>query len=100
MEHAYSILMFIFSGAILIYAGLLALTKDYNMLPYHSRVSVKPKDPKRYTLQLSKVVALVALAPALSAVVGFWSVTAAFIVLIAGAAILIWLGTKLMKGLY
>lgn len=97
MEHAYSIFMLIFTGAILIYAGLLALTKDYNMLPYHSRVSVKPKDPKRYTRQLAKVVALVALAPALSAIVGFWSLTAAFIVLIVGAVIFIWLGTKLMK---
>lgn len=100
MEHAYSILMYIFSGGILIYAGLLALTKDYNMLPYHSRVSVKPKDPKRYTLQLSKVIALVALAPALSAIVGFWNLTAAFIILIVGTIILIWLGTKLMKDIY
>ena len=98
MDYAYSVLMGCFSAAILIYAGLMALTKDYKMLPYHSRVSVKPKDPKRYTRQLAKVVALVALAPALSAIVGFWSLTAAFIVLIVGAVIFMWLGTKLMKG--
>lgn len=98
MDNAYSILMLIFAGAILLYAGLLALTKDYKMLPYHSRVSVKPKDPKRYALQLSKVIALVALSPAISGLVGFWNLTAAFIVLLVSFVLLIWLGTKLMKG--
>lgn len=90
--------MFIFSGAILLYAGILALTKDYKMLPYRSRVSVKPEDPKRYALQLSKVIALVALAPALSGLVGFWNFPAAFAVLIVGTAVLLAAGTRLMRG--
>ena len=34
MEYGYSILMGIFAGLILIYAGLMALTKDYKMLPF------------------------------------------------------------------
>ena len=34
MEYGYSILMGIFAGALLLYAGLMALTKDYKMLPY------------------------------------------------------------------
>ena len=44
MEYGYSILMGIFSAAILVYAGLMALTKDYKMLPYRATISVKPKN--------------------------------------------------------
>lgn len=98
MEYGYSILMGIFAGALLLYAGLMALTKDYKMLPYRARQSVKPKNPKAYMTQLAKVVALVALAPALSAIVGLWSMLAALIVLIAGFVVSLWLGTKLMRG--
>lgn len=97
MEHGYSILMAIFGGAILLYAGLMALTKDYKMLPYRARVSVKPKDEKRYMVQLAKVVALTALSPLLSALAGLWNMTAALIVLIGTGILFIWLGTKLMR---
>ena len=98
MEYGYSILMGIFAGLILIYAGLMALTKDYKMLPLRARVSVQPKDEKRYMKQLAKVVALVALAPALSALTGLWNMMAALIVLIVSAVVFIWLGTKIMRG--
>ena len=98
MENGYSILMGIFAGLILIYAGLMALTKDYRMLPLRARVSVQPKDEKRYMKQLAKVVALVALAPALSALTGLWNLIAALIVLIVSAVVFIWLGTKIMRG--
>ena len=98
MEHGYTILMGIFSAAILLYAGLMALTKDYKILPYRATNSVKPKDGKRYMTQLSKVVALVALSPALSALAGLWNMTAALVVLIVSAVLFIWLGTKIMKG--
>ena len=87
-----------FSAALLIYAGLMALTKDYKILPLRARVSVKPKDEKKYMTQLAKVVALTALSPALSALAGLWNMTAAFVVLIAAAVLFIWLGTKIMKG--
>ncbi len=98
MEYGYSILMGIFAVAILIYAGLMALTKDYKILPLRATVSVKPKNEKLYMKQLSKVVALVALSPALSALTGLWNMTAAFIVLIVSAVVFIWLGTKIMRG--
>ena len=98
MEYGYSILMGIFVGLILIYAGLMALTKDYKMLPFRARVSVQPKDEKRYMKQLAKVVALVALAPALSALTGLWNMIAALIVLVVSAVVFIWLGTKIMRG--
>jgi hypothetical protein len=99
MEYGFSILMFIFAGAILLYAGILALTKDYNMLPYRSRVSVKPKDPKRYAAGLAKVLALVALAPALGGLAALWRPMAGVAVLIGGAVLFIWIGTKMMKGI-
>ena len=98
MEYGYSILMGIFAGLILIYAGLMALTKDYKMLPFRARVSVQPKDEKRYMKQLAKAVALVALAPALSALTGLWKMIAALIVLVVSAVVFIWLGTKIMRG--
>ncbi len=97
MEYGYSILMGCFSAALLLYAGLMALTKDYKMLPFRARVSVKPKDEKRYMTQLAKAVALAALAPALSALVGLWNKATALIVWVAAEAFLIWLGTKFMK---
>ena len=98
MEYGYSILMGFFAGLILIYAGLMALTKDYKMLPFRARVSVQPKDEKRYMKQLAKVVAMVALAPALSALTGLWNMIAALIVLVVSAVVFIWLGTKIMRG--
>ena len=97
MEYGYSILMGIFAGAILLYAAVMALTKDYSMLPYRARVSVKPKDPKRYMTQLAKAVALTALAPAISAVIGIWNLTAAMIALIVCFVLFLWLSTKIMK---
>lgn len=97
MENGFSILMLLFAAALLLYAGLLALKKDYKLLPYRSRVSVKPKDPKAYAVQLAKIIALVAAAPALSGLVGFWNQAAGAIVLIVGLPACIWLGTKIIK---
>lgn len=94
MEYGYSILMGIFAGLILVYAGLMALFKDYKMLPLRARVSVKPKNEKLYAKQLAKAIALVALAPALSALTGLWNLLAALIVLV----VFIWLGTRIMRG--
>lgn len=98
MEHGFSILMAIFAAAILIYAGLMALTKDYNMLPLRATQSVKPKDPKKYMSQLAKVVALVSLSPALSALAALWNMFAGLVVLIGSMVLFIWLGTKMMSG--
>ena len=97
MEYGYSVLMAIFSAALLLYAGLMAIFRDYKMIPMRARVSVKPKNEKKYMAQLAKVIALVALSPALSALAGLWNPIAALIVLILSAILFIWLGTKLMK---
>ena len=97
MDNGYSVLMGIFAAAILLYAGLMALTRDYGMLPLRARQSVKPKDPKLYAFQLAKAIALTACAPALSALVGLWNRTAAFAVLFAAGIAAIWLGTRIMR---
>ena len=97
MEYGYSILMGIFSCALLLYAGLMALFKDYKMIPLRVRQSYKPKNEKVYMTKLAKVVALVACAPALSALAGLWNMIAALVVLIAACVFFIWLGTKLFK---
>lgn len=97
MEYGYSILMAVFSVALLLYAGLMAVTKEYKMLPFRARTSVKPKNPQKYMTQLAKVIALVAISPALSSLVGLWNPFAGMLVLILAAIVFIWLGTKLMK---
>ena len=98
MDYAYSIFMGIFSGALLLYAGLMALTKDYDLIPKKGTVSAKrPKDTKAYMKQFAKVIALVALSPGLSALVGLLNMVAALIVLPVSMVVFIWLGTKIMK---
>lgn len=97
MEYGFSILMAAFSAALLLYVGLMALLKDYKMIPLRARVSVKPKNEKKYMTQLAKVIALVAISPALSALAGLWNPLAGMIVLILAAIFFIWLGTKLMR---
>ena len=54
MEYGYSVLMGFFSLALLLYAALMALTRDYKILPFRARVSVKPKNEKKYMLQMAK----------------------------------------------
>lgn len=97
MESAFSILMFIFSAALLLYAGLMAITKDYNLLPYRSRVSVKPKNPKKYMVQLAKIVALVAAMIAVGAAIALWNAAAGAVVMAVGVVAALWCGTKIIK---
>ena len=97
MDHNFSILFLIFVAAILLYAALMAITKDYRMLPYRSRVSVKPKNPKKYMVRLSKVVALVGLAIGAGAAVSFWNGAVGVVIMIGGAIRAIWLGTKIVR---
>ena len=98
LEYGYSVLMGIFSAMILLYAGFAAIFKDYRILPLRVRVSVaKPKNEKKYMTQFAKMLALVALSPALSALAGLWNMAVALIVLIVSAVFFIWLGSRIMK---
>ena len=94
MDSGFSILMFIFIMTQLIFCRR---TRDYKMLPYRSRVSVKPKDPRAYTLQLAKVIALVSVAIAAGAAVALWNQPVGGIVMLAGVIAAIWAGTKIVK---
>lgn len=97
MEYGFSILMTIFSAVLLLYAGMMALFKDYKMLPFRAQISVKPKNKKKYMMQFAKVIALLAVSPALSALIGLWNLLVAMIVLIIATIFFIWIGVKIMK---
>ena len=97
MDNGFSILMLIFAGAILLYAALMALTKDYKMLPVRAQVSVKPKNPKKYMTQLAKAVALVAVPVALGGLIGLWNAMVGLIAMILGVGFCLWLATRIMK---
>ena len=90
-----AIIMFVFSGAILLYAGLLALTRDVTMLPKQSAVNVG--DKKAYALRVAKVLAIVAVSPALTGLTALLSGVAAAIVFIVSFVACIWLGVKVTK---
>ena len=92
-----TILMFIFSLALLLYAGIMAVTKNYNMLPVRARVSVNPKDKKAYAFQLSKAIAVSAAVPALTGLTAIWSELAAGIVFVLALIVTLWIATKIMK---
>ena len=97
MDHGFFFFIFIFAAALLLYAAVMAITKDYNMLPYRSRVSVKPKNPEKYTVQLAKAVALVAAAIAAGAAIALWNMAAGGAVMFVGVIAAIWSATKFVK---
>ena len=57
----------------------------------------KLKNEKKYMMQLAKVIALLAVSPALSALIGLWNLLVAMIVLIIATIFFIWIGIKIMK---
>ncbi len=91
----FSILMLCFSGALLLYAGLLALTKDYKLIPRGYAVKVKNK--RAYAVNMAKVVALTAVPPAHCAIAAMFNGVLAATVLLVEMAMAIWIGTQIMK---
>ena len=104
MDHAYSILMFCFAGALLVYAGLLALCGP-ELIPRYRLVygkKMSKKDGKALARRVAKIVAITAAAPLLSGVV--WLITGpdgplfpAMLALVGGFAVCIWLGVRVTK---
>ncbi len=96
MEYGFSVLMFCFGGLLLLYALALCRSKDPKMIPRH--YSAKILYPIQYTRYIAKIVAIVALAPILSGVVGLfldnWIPGA---VLVAGMVAAIWLSVRYVK---
>ena len=91
----FSILMLCFSGALLLYAALLALTKDYRLIPrgYASAV----KDKRAYAAKMAKIIALVAVPPAHCAVAAIFDDVLAISVLIVEMVMALWIATVIMK---
>ena len=94
MDQAYSIFMFCFSAALLLYAA--AVKGDPKLLPRSHAVNMK--NPKAYARQFSKVMAIVALGPAFSAIVGLLAGPGAgLVVLVPACVVAIVLGLRYMK---
>ena len=94
MESGYAILMFIFSGCILLYAALLYWTKDADLLP---RSEASQKKGKKYVQGVAKVLVWLTLPPLGSGLVALRSgekVWPALIILITGFVIWMWVGVK------
>ena len=65
----FSILMFIFSACLLLYALILAVSRDYKMIARYWASELKTKrEQKRYARMFAKIMALVALIPAAAGV--------------------------------
>lgn len=99
-EYGFSVLMFCFAGALLLYAGLLVLEKKRPdlLIPRRYSVSMKKTDWIRHARRLAKIVALCALAPFFSGVAGlFGKPLLAGIVFVAVLTAAIWLGVRITK---
>jgi|GEM_PF-1099172 len=94
----YAVLMLVFAGCPFLYAGLLAKTKSIRLLPRSDAVKVKNKE--QYAENAAKMIALAALAPLASALVARIADAAlpALLVFAGGLVLLLWLGTRLLKG--
>ena len=91
----FSILMFCFSGALLLYAILLAITKDFELIP--RGYAAKVKDKKEYAKRFAEVIALTSVPPAHCGLVAMSSTGWALVVLVVEMVLAIWLGTKIMS---
>ena len=98
MEYGFSILMFCFAGALLLYAGLLAAEKRRPdlLIPRFRAASGNVGNVIRYARRIAKIVALCSLAPLLCGLVGLTGklliAGIVFVVVLVGA---LWLGVKI-----
>ncbi len=97
-QYYYTICMLCFSGGILIYAAITAITKSKRMLWWQHRHAAKIRDEKAYMTAFSKALALTAAAPAASGITALWCDAGAGIVFVAGLIITLWLESKFMEG--
>ena len=70
MEYVFSIIMFVFGGCILLYAGVLALTKDYELIARNW--ATNPEDKKSYALAFARTMAIIGIAPIVSGIAGLF----------------------------
>ena len=92
MEKAFPILMLFFAGAIILYALLLAATKDVKLIPRQQ--SAKIPDPKAY----AGIMGLVSIGPLACGIAGLiYDNKRAVIALIVGLVFSLWGATQLIK---
>ena len=91
----FSILMLCFSLALLLYAALLGVTKDYKMIP--RGYAVKVKDKRAYVIKFAKVIALVAIPPFHCAIAAMFNPVLAVSVLVVEMIMALWIATVVMK---
>ncbi len=87
-----SILMFIFGGALLAYAGIIALC-GYEAIPRN--YATKVKDEKRYAKKFAMLLAMIALTIILAGAAALWRLWAGGVVLLTGIITIIMNGHKL-----
>ena len=96
MEKAFPILMLCFAGLLLVYAGILALTKDVMLIPHADKVKIP--NPKAYALRFAGIMALVTIGPLASGIAGLiYDNKRAAIVLIVGLVFSLWGASQLVK---
>ena len=97
MEHVFSIMMFIVAGAFLLYAGVLALTRDVQMIPKSEKAKIE--DKKGYALRFAGVMASLTIGLLAGGIVGWFApvLPYAVIALVVGLALGIFLSVLLMK---
>ena len=96
MEKAFPILLLCFAGAIILYALLLAATKDVNLIPRSEQAKIP--DPKAYALRFAGIMGLVAVGPLAGGIAGLiYDNKRAAIALIVGMVFSLWGATQLIK---
>lgn len=99
MDKAYSILTIIFAVCLFLYAGLLFILKDVDLIP-KSHMS-KITDKKLYAKRFALLIAMIAVAPLLSGIIALFGkieimIIPALIVLVGGFIAALIIGIRFM----
>ena len=78
--YIFSIIMFVMTGALLLYAALLGITKDHKLI--FRSYAAQMNDPKRYAVQFAKGIAVLAAPFGISGILGLfqWYMPAAIVI--------------------
>lgn len=89
----YSILMFLFSGALLLYAGLLRLTRSLALIPRSQDAQIA--DKRAYVSSVAAMVAVTALAPLGSGIYALISMQLGAIAFVVDLPLCLYIGYRL-----
>ena len=99
MEHAYSIMTIIFGICLLLYAGILFIFKDVDLIPKSHMAKIT--DRELYAKRFALLIAMIAMAPLLSGIIALFGkieimIIPALIVLVGGFIAALIIGIKFM----